>query len=142
MHSAEYGSTTAFYDPNQDLRAQEYLLGENPERSETYERFFVYEASDWAEQALGASSNREERAVFGYSNGGGFAVSMGIRHPERYGTALAFSLGVGPEGWGTPEWTADTAPRHYLIAGTLEPFRETTARWAAIDQVQQALAAI
>jgi enterochelin esterase-like enzyme len=131
VHSAEYGGTTAFYDPSQDLRAQEYLLGENQERFEAHERFFVYEVSDWAEQTLGASSNREERAVFGYSNGGGFAVSMGIRHPERYGAVLAFSLGVGQDGWGTPEWTADTAPRHYLVAGTLEPFQETTARWAA-----------
>jgi hypothetical protein len=93
VHSAEYGGTTALYDPDQDLRAQEYLLGENPERFEAHQRFFVYEVSEWAEQALGASSNRKERAVFGYSNGGGFAVSMGIRHPDGEGD-LTQSTGV------------------------------------------------
>jgi len=126
VHSASSGG-----ESGQDLREQEYLLGMNPERFEAHERFFVYEVSDWAERTLGASSNREERAVFGVSNSGGFAVSMGIRHPERYGAVLAFSFAVGPEGWGTPEWTADTAPRHYLMAGTLEPYRVTAARWAA-----------
>ena len=131
VHSAKYQGTTVFYDRARDLRAQEYLMGENPERFQAHERFFVYEVSDWAEQTLGASSNREERAVFGFSNGGGFAVSMGVRHPEHYGAVLAFSLAMGSEGWGTPEWRADTAPRHYLVAGTLEYFQKTTARWAA-----------
>jgi enterochelin esterase-like enzyme len=131
VHSAEYEGTTEVYDPAQDLRAQEYLLGNNPERFEAHERFFVYEVSDWAEQTLSASSRREECAVFGFSNGGAFAVTMGIRHPEQHGVVLAFSLGAGPEGLGTPEWTADTAPRQYLVAGTLEPFGFTTERWVA-----------
>ena len=131
VHPAKYAGTTAFYDRAQDLRAQEYLMGENPERFQAHERFFVYEVSDWAEQTLGASNHREERAVFGFSNGGGFAVSMGVRHPEHYGTVLAFSLAMGSEGWGTPKWSADIAPRHYLVAGTLESFQDTTARWAA-----------
>jgi len=131
VHPSKYEGTIAFYDPNQDLRAQEYILGKNQERFDAHERFFVYEVSDWAEQMLGASRKREGRAIFGFSNGGGFAITMGIRHPDHYGAVLAFSLGVGPDGWGTPEWTADIAPRHYLVAGTLEPFQETTAKWAA-----------
>ncbi len=131
VHCAASGGATESYDPALDLRAQEYLLGENPERFEAHERFFVREVSAWAERPLGASAERQDRAVFGCSNGGAFAVSMGIRHPERYGAVIAFSLGEGPQGWGTPEWAVGDAPRHYLLAGTLEPFRGTTARWAA-----------
>ncbi len=131
VHSAAYGGAAEPYDPALDLRAQEYLLGENSERFEAHERFFVDEVSEWAQQTLGASVGRRERAVFGCSNGGAFAVSMGVRHPDRYGAVIAFSLGEGPQGWGTPEWSADDAPRHYLLAGTLEPFQGTTAKWAA-----------
>jgi enterochelin esterase-like enzyme len=130
VHSAVYTNTAELDNPDYDLRMQEYLWGENRERFAAHERFFVYEVSEWAEQNLGASSNRDQRAVFGFSNGGGFAVTMGIRHPRRYGNVLAFSLGVGPRDWGTPEWSANTAPRHYLVVGTLESFQEPTARWA------------
>jgi enterochelin esterase-like enzyme len=129
VHSAEYTNTAELYDRGRDLRMQEYLWGENRERFAAHERFFVYEVSEWAEQNLGASPDREQRAVFGFSNGGGFAVTMGIRHPRRYGNILAFSLGMG-KSWGDPVWSADTAPRHYLVAGTLEPFQKTTDRWA------------
>jgi len=130
MHSGPSHS-----DPAQDQRGQEYLLGYNHERFEAHERFFVYEVADWAEQNLGAATNREQRAVFGYSNGGAFAVTMGVRHPERYASVLAFSLARGPQGLGTPDWTANMAPRHYLVAGTLgtleEYCRQVTAGWAA-----------
>jgi enterochelin esterase-like enzyme len=131
VHSAANEDAAEPYDSTQDLRAQEYLLGENPKRFEAHERFFVYEVSAWAERALGASSERRERAVFGCSNGGAFAVSMGVRHAERYDAVIAFSLGEGLHGWGAPQWTVDDAPHHYLLAGTLEPFQRTTARWAA-----------
>jgi len=81
-------------------------------------------------------ADREQRAVSGFSNGGAFAVAMGVRHPERYANVLVFSLGVEPTGLGVPEWTADMAPRHYLVAGTLEPFLEPTANWAVkVDQL-------
>jgi predicted esterase len=131
VHSATYAGSAEPYDTAHDVRAQEYLLGENPERFEAHERFFVHEVSAWAEKTVGASTKREGRAVFGYSNGGAFAVSMGVRHAEHYGAVIAFSLGEGLRGWGTPEWSADDAPRHYLLAGTLEPLRGPTARWAA-----------
>ncbi|MBE9508986.1 MAG: hypothetical protein IMY86_13170 [Chloroflexi bacterium] len=132
VHSGGANQTlTEPHDPSQDRRAQEYLLGFNRERFEAHERFFIYEVADWAEQNLGVAANREQRAVFGYSNGGAFAVAMGARHPERYGHVIAFSLGRGPAGLGAPAWTADMAPRHYLVAGTLEPFLEPTSKWAA-----------
>ena len=129
VHPGGYDSPSEPYSPSRDLRAQEYLLGENEERFEAHEQFFVYEVADWAERDLGASIEREGRAVFGFSNGGAFAVTMGVRNPERYGSILAFSLASGREGWGTPEWRGDEAPRHYLMAGTLEPFLSLTARW-------------
>jgi enterochelin esterase-like enzyme len=129
VHPGGYDGPPDSFSPSLDLRAQEYLLGANEERFEAHERFFVYEVAEWAEQDLGASTERDQRAVFGFSNGGAFAVSMGIRHPDRYGSVLAFSLASGREGWGTPVWEENEAPRHYLAAGTLEPFMSSTVRW-------------
>ena len=118
-------------NPAQDQRGQEYLLGYNRERFEAHERFFVYEVADWAEQNLGAATNREQRAVFGVSNGAAFAIAMGIHRSDHYASVLAFSLAGGKD-LSTPQWTDDTSPRHYLVAGTLEGYcRQETAGWAA-----------
>lgn len=100
--SAEYEGPTEFSSPAQDLREQEYLLGRNQERCAVHERFFVYEVVDWAARPLGVSTNREKPAVFGFSEGGAFAVSLGIRHPDQFSTPLAFCLGEGSQGWGAP----------------------------------------
>ena len=129
-HSGGYTGSRERYEPQYDLRKQEYVWGANLERFEAHEQFFVEELSAWAEENLGVSSDRDQRAVFGYSNGGAFAITLGIRHPEQYGNVFAFSAAMGDASWGTPDWTGDGAPRHYLVAGTLEPFRRTTARWA------------
>ncbi len=53
---------------------------------------------------------------------------MGVRHPEHFGTVIAFSLGMA---LATPAWSPDQAPRHYLCAGTLEEgFFRGTQHWA------------
>lgn len=68
--------------------------------------------------------------MFRFSSQGALAVAIAIRHPERYGTMIALSLGEGKEGCGTPERAVDTH-RHFLMAGEVEPFRGTTSRWTA-----------
>lgn len=116
---------------SQARRDAEYMPGVNPERFEAHEQFFVYEVASWAEQNLGAATNREQRAVFGVSNGAVFAIAMGIHHSDHYASVLAFSLAGGKD-LSTPQWTDDTSPRHYLVAGTLEEYcRQETAGWAA-----------
>ncbi len=129
VHSAENQDTTESNGISQDLRAQEYLPGIDSARFEAHERFFVYEVAEWAEQNLHAATDREQRVIFGASNGGTFAVAMGIHHPDRYANVIAFSF--GETGLGTPEWSAGMAPRYYLLAGTLEFFGESTAKWAS-----------
>jgi enterochelin esterase-like enzyme len=129
VHCSENQEAAEPHGVSRDPRAREYLPGIDSERFEAHERFFVYEVSEWAEQNLHAATDREQRAIFGASNGGTFAAAMGIRHPDRYANVIAFSF--GETGLDTLEWSADVAPRHYLAAGTLESFGESTAQWAA-----------
>lgn len=98
-----------------DLRGQEYIPSFNPKRFKQHEAFVLQEVIPWAEANLPVSKKREERAVFGYSNGGVFAAAMGLRHPDVFGHALAFSLGMEP---GAVE--RRRAADFYLVAGTLE----------------------
>jgi enterochelin esterase-like enzyme len=120
----------ANFDPARggNLRGQEYLFGFDPRRFEAHERFFVDELARWAEDELGVSSERDERIVFGCSDGGGHALSVGLFHPDRFGHVLAFSTGVPPQGH--EHWPAGEAPRIQLCAGILEPaFHGATQAW-------------
>jgi enterochelin esterase-like enzyme len=113
------GIHSAFSTAGRDIRGQEYLPGINPERFAAHEQFFTQEVRLWAETKWGASSNPDERAVFGFSNGGVFATAMGIAHPELYHAAIPFSPGINP----LDVWTeAVVCPdvRYYIVAGTLE----------------------
>lgn len=110
-----------------DLRAQEYIPSSNPERFRQHERFVLREVIPWAEANLPVSAARQDRAVFGFSNGGVFAAAMGLRHPDVFAHVLAFSLGVTP-GPVKGNLTSD----FYLVAGTLEEgFFGTTRDLAA-----------
>ena len=119
----------------EDIRSAEYLHGRHAERFEAHRTFFVETVARWAEAEHGASTSRRHRMVFGVSSGATFAVTMGLRHPERFGRVIAFSTGFVPV---VPySWPAGDVPPHYLAAGTLEEgFRTATASWAA--QVRQA----
>ena len=119
-------------DAGADRRAQEYLPGFHPERFEAHRRFFVEEVPGWAEAELGVTASREGRGIFGVSNGAAFAAAMGVRHPERFGTVIAFSLGITGA---APAWAPGEAPHHYLCAGSLEEgFERGTRRWAEVVQ--------
>jgi enterochelin esterase-like enzyme len=122
------GTHSATSTPGDDARAREYLPGVDRLRYEAHERFFVDEVADWAERELGVASGRERRAAGGFSNGAVLASAMGCRHPDRFGAAIAFSLGIEPP---PPR---EVAARHYLLAGTLEPgfHRATRARAAKL----------
>lgn len=115
--------------PGEDMRNDEYIVGRHPDRFEAHRSFFVGDVSAWAESQLGAALERERRVVFGVSSGAAFAVTMGLRHPDRFGKVVAFSLGVFPVE--PSRWPPGRVPAHYLAAGTLEEgFRRSTANWA------------
>ncbi len=115
------------YDPPKDLRAQEYFPGLNPRRFADHESFFCTEVPAWAERRLGVSKARVDRAVFGYSNGGRFAVEMGLRHPDVFGHVFGFSVaGNGEFNFGA---NRKDLPCFHLAAGTWEKsFHHCTVR--------------
>jgi enterochelin esterase-like enzyme len=106
------------YDPQKDLRAQEYFPGLNAKRFSDHETFFCSEVPAWAEKRFGVSSAKVDRVIFGYSNGGRFVVEMGFRHPDLFGHVFGFSVaGNGKFDFGTKR---TELPRFHLMAGTWE----------------------
>lgn len=129
VHAAE--------DPEVDLRSQEYIPITNKARFAAHERFFVDEVSTWAEETLGAATDRDQRAIFGYSASAYFAIEMGMRHPDQYGNVIAFSVaGVDPGHADTTLWNLSLRSRYYLLAGTLEGYLLNTQRWADFFALQ------
>jgi len=111
-------------------RALEYILGQDDQRFDRHQRFFVSELSAWAEREFGVSSEREHRAIFGCSDGAGHALATGHMHHQRYAHCIAYSTGMPPNE--QMRWDPEVAPFVHLCAGTLEgPFHQATEAWAA-----------
>jgi enterochelin esterase-like enzyme len=106
---------------SRNTRAQEYLPDVNPARFRAHETFFVEELRAWAESQLGASTKREDRVVNGFSNGGQFALQMGLRHPDVYAHVVAIST-AGKTFLLTRSALGVVPADFFLVAGTLEPY--------------------
>lgn len=111
------GTQSGSFSNERDQRAEEYIPDLNSQQFAMHETFFTLEVRLWAEEILTASRQRDERFVFGFSNGGVFAASMALRHPELYAHALPFSPGVSPFSDGA---VIDPSVSYYLVAGVLE----------------------
>jgi enterochelin esterase-like enzyme/thiol-disulfide isomerase/thioredoxin len=74
------------------MRQLEYLSGWSPKHFEAHEKFFCDEVIPWAEREWGASQKRSERAVYGCSNSGPFALIMANRHSELFGHVFAMMV--------------------------------------------------
>lgn len=126
---AYQGDRTKAYESKKDLRALEYLAGIDADRYRKHATFFCEELPAWAEKEFGASRERKDRAVLGCSNGGRFAVDIGIQRPDLYGHVFAFSV-AGRREIKLPEKT-DKLPYFHLAAGTWETgFHKTTTNVA------------
>jgi enterochelin esterase-like enzyme len=107
-------------------RAKEYIHGVDDRRFEAHERFFTDEVYRWTTAKFDLSIVRESCGVFGFSNGGAFALSMGARHREKYGVVIAFSIAGGPDRVQESEYARRPIAKYYLSAGTREkPFCRT-----------------
>jgi enterochelin esterase-like enzyme len=61
-------------------------------RFQQHETFFTQEVLTWAEEKYRLPSSTKTRVVFGFSNGGSFSATMGIRHPELFGSVIACAI--------------------------------------------------
>jgi enterochelin esterase-like enzyme len=111
-------------------RTGEYFPGYDPAAFSRHEHFFVDELMPWAEETLGVATGREHRAVFGCSDGGAHALTIGLAHPDRFGHVIAYSSGLPPSG--NERWADSDAPYIQLCAGVLEGnFHTATYAWHA-----------
>jgi enterochelin esterase-like enzyme len=112
-------------------RAREYVYGFDSDSTRylAHEKFFVEEVSAWAEKTLNVANTRAGRTIWGASNGGAFAVAMGLRHPDRFAHVIAAS----PVYALIPRAASNgPLPTFTLSAGTLEEVvRGTTASMVA-----------
>ena len=118
-------------------RAEEYLLSETDKYLD-HERFFVQTVRLWATQQFAIPTDRARSVVFGFSNGGAFAVAAALRHPDRFAAALAFS--VPPFGKLPISKSAEVQPSFYLAAGNQggeRSIRKHTLKLRASMQSQQ-----
>lgn len=115
------------------FRAKEYIDGADHRRFEAHERFFTDEIYRWAIEEFNLSVARQSCGVFGFSNGGAFALSMGVRHRDKYGVVIAFSIAGGPDRVEESEYARRPVARYYLSAGTSEkPFYKTACAVAKL----------
>jgi pimeloyl-ACP methyl ester carboxylesterase len=120
---------------DETLRLHEYSRGEgtpdlvfDPERFAAHENFFVNDVREWTQSRLGVSLPANRTAVCGVSASGEFALAMGLRRPDLYGSVFCASPG---RGYGPPSLMPGPLPRVYLVAGREEPFfLENAGRWA------------
>lgn len=109
-------------------RAREYRLGESAPRYAEHDSFVFGEVVPFIETKYAASPRREDRMLAGFSDGGAWALSAGVRHADRIGAVAALSFG-----WGPAAQLVDipNRPRLFFAAGTLEPdFHRLTERTA------------
>jgi enterochelin esterase-like enzyme len=112
------------------VRTGEYFPGYDPAAFSRHEHFFLDELIPWAEQTFGVATDRARRAVFGCSDGGAHALTMGLAHPKRFGQVIAYSSGLPPTG--NERWADGDAPGIQLCAGVLEgQFFLSTYAWHA-----------
>lgn len=106
-------------------RAADYLIGLEGDKFFTHEAFLLKEVMPRAESQYGAAGLAKDRMIFGFSNGAGWAIDVGLRHPELFGHIAALSLGTN--GMRGVNWNPGRQTL-YLSAGLFEPgFLHTTS---------------
>ncbi|MCA9068656.1 MAG: hypothetical protein KDA84_07025 [Planctomycetaceae bacterium] len=106
-----------------NFRGQEYVEGRDELHFQRHEHFFVEVVRRWLIEQFRITLTRENSVVFGYSCGGSFAVSMGMRHTDLFASAIALSIAGRPVRVDQypPEGLDLTQSRFYLAAGESEP---------------------
>lgn len=109
-------------------RLREYSPDFDRKLFAAHENFFVHDVREWVRSKFDLLLPACRTVVCGVSASAEFALAMGLRHPELYGTTFAASPGGG---YRPPSPLPSVLPRVYLTAGTLEPFfLENATRWS------------
>lgn len=105
------------------LRGREYVHGRDNSPFVRHERFFVNIVRDWVQQQFKIGLNAHNTTCFGYSCGGALAISMGVRHPDKFGSVIALSVAGRPVrvDQPPPDRLDLTKSQFYLAAGESEP---------------------
>ncbi|MDP3855159.1 esterase family protein [Phenylobacterium sp.] len=116
--------------PGIQFRHQEYLIGfeGGDARFAAHERFLLEEVVPLAEREFAAATVPRQRAVTGYSNGGGWALQMGARHPDVFEKVISLSPGGAS---GIQRLHGARFGDVFLGGGTLEQGFGNNARTAA-----------
>lgn len=96
-----------------DPRSREYLHTVDTEQFEGHERFVLDVVIPAVEREFPVATRRDQRMVYGYSSGGSWAASMGLRNSDTFGRTAAGSIA-------NLEWvdTSNVDPRtRFLISG-------------------------
>ena len=96
-------------------RAAEYLYTYDRDRFATHEAFFMDVFIPHIDATYGVSTQRNDRAVFGLSNGAAFSAFVAVNYPDVFGNALIFSLGWRQLTYNPAE--GSPAVRYVLAAG-------------------------
>ena len=120
-------------ESSSSARGEEYLMGIDESSYRAHEALFIDGVRQWTESRLSIRTGRQHRGIFGFSNGGAFALATGLRHPELFGFVIAFSIARCPKTPVRVDSAAGRELRFYLAAGNLgaeRMFRKHTARIA------------
>lgn len=127
IHNGGYiGDRKKVYNPEFDRRAKEYLSGIGSDRYEKHNLFMSEELFPYIEKKFNASNQRKDRALSGYSNGGAFAVTASVDHPDWFGNVFAYSVAFFDRDELRKAVKEKSLPEYRLAAGTLEHFIKGT----------------
>lgn len=114
-------------------RFSEYVPGVDEARFAEHEDFFLNGVAEWVRSRFVVPGGADRTGVWGASLGGEFALAMGVRHPDVYGSVFSASPGGGYR----PTALEGVLPSFYLVAGQQEPFfAENAQRW--LDAIRAA----
>lgn len=99
-------------------------------RSSKYDDAILKEVLPWVEGHYPAQKSRSGRAIGGLSRGSGWAMHLGLSHPELFGSIGAHSLTqMSGDYYSIPKWRTKTPeeelPRIYIDIGLQDRYKDT-----------------
>lgn len=99
-------------------------------RLSRFDESILAEILPWVESTYRVVADREGRAIGGLSRGSGWAMHLGLSHPELFGSIGAHSLTqMAGDSYSMQKWRMKTPdellPRIYIDIGLADPYKDT-----------------